>query len=111
MNLLQTITRDLANTERLGIQIDKVQENVVATAIQTAQEVAKEAAPERVTNFAVKHLKRYTDKLLPDQLKANKVATGDDNFELNGHCEELEDQHKSLDAQVTQSASILNATM
>lgn len=64
-------------------------------------QASKEATQDQVTYFIVQHLKEYSDKLLPDQFKANKVADESDLFAVNKRCEAIKEQHKALLAKIT----------
>lgn len=91
---ITTLTDDLANTDvNIGIRINSVKEPAIADIVQAGKEVTKDAT-QQVMDFAVKDLQDYTNKLLPNQLKANEVTFYADIFVVNKLSEDIEDQHK-----------------
>lgn len=72
---VDTITKFLKHLSTKINELDKVVNERIPKAIkQDAAVQADDAIREQVTKFVVEHLKDYTFKLLPVQLKENDVA-------------------------------------
>lgn len=82
-------------------RITKAINDPTASIKQAAAVQADDVAKERVTKFAVDHLKDYIDKLLPAYLKENDVAFVDSISEIKEDVSTLDVRVKNLMTQLT----------